>query len=165
MIDYDWLKSKNACYYDATLRELFPCPRTIQEVLTLNDGPWADIPFKDRVWVVSRFLSQERLRLILCHFAAKSFGETTPKVFLDGVAYAKMHAEGKVDNSLLEIHYRAMCDHIWRMASAEYRMASETCYRDVQVAFVVEFGYPCSDGSYVSGLTTQDFISEVLKYD
>lgn len=50
-IDADWCESRNACYRYSRLFELFPSPRLLQDVLTRNWGAWADVPWRDRLWV------------------------------------------------------------------------------------------------------------------
>lgn len=55
MITADWCREHDACYSDEELDELFPTPITLQEVLTLDSGEWAKVPFRDRLWIWDRF--------------------------------------------------------------------------------------------------------------
>ena len=64
MVSDDWA----ACYAKGRVAELFPVPRTPLEVLTLKEGPWADVPPKDRLWVATQegVLPDKTLRLFAC---------------------------------------------------------------------------------------------------
>lgn len=44
-----------ACYSMERLKLLFPLPRTLKEVLTLKEGPWADVPADDRWWMATEW--------------------------------------------------------------------------------------------------------------
>ena len=57
-----------ACYKLDRLKQLFPQPRTPLEVLTLTEGPWAEVPTHDRFWTVLRsdVLPDELMRLFAC---------------------------------------------------------------------------------------------------
>lgn len=52
-IDAKWNRDHGACYSDERLAELYDRPMTVFEVLTRRDGPWADVPAVDRIWVAS----------------------------------------------------------------------------------------------------------------
>lgn len=61
LIDQHFCRKHKACYTDEKLHELFDRPMTIEEVLTRNDGPWEDIPFKDRRWVFLRAATRQQV--------------------------------------------------------------------------------------------------------
>jgi hypothetical protein len=49
-IDAQWCMQRKACHPWHRLCELFPHPRPLLEVLTRNDGPWATVIARDRIW-------------------------------------------------------------------------------------------------------------------
>lgn len=51
MIDLVWCINKGACYADYALARLFPLPRSLRQVLTLQEGYWKLVPIWDRLWV------------------------------------------------------------------------------------------------------------------
>jgi len=64
----------SACYPADQLATLYPVPRTVIEVLTLTDGPWAEVPAADRLWTVfhTGVLSDRILRLSACDSAERA---------------------------------------------------------------------------------------------
>lgn len=68
MIGSEWLYSQGACYSKEALQELFPQERTLQEVLTLEDGPWAEVSWSDRLWVATHYLISARMVLMVATY-------------------------------------------------------------------------------------------------
>lgn len=62
---------RRACYSSERLAALYDRPHTPLEVLTRQDGPWADVPAKDRLWTVlcEDVLPDKMLRLFACDCA------------------------------------------------------------------------------------------------
>jgi len=56
------------------LAALYPVPRNAAEVLTLTDGPWAEVSAQDRLWTVFHegVLSDRILRLSACDCAERA---------------------------------------------------------------------------------------------
>lgn len=65
---------RRACYSADRLAALYDRPHTPLEVLTRNDGPWADVPAKDRLWTVlhAGVLPDKTLRLFACDCAERA---------------------------------------------------------------------------------------------
>jgi len=64
---------RRACYSADRLAALYDRPHTPLEVLTRTDGPWADVPAKDRLWTVlhAGVLPDKTLRLFACDCAER----------------------------------------------------------------------------------------------
>ena len=64
---------RRACYSAERLAALYDRPHTPLEVLTRTDGPWADVPAKDRLWTVlhAGVLPDKTLRLFACDCAER----------------------------------------------------------------------------------------------
>lgn len=73
MITAKFLREQNACYSNESLEALFPQPRSLKEVLTLQEGEWEHVPDKDRVWVALQpgILSPEILFELLARFVER----------------------------------------------------------------------------------------------
>jgi len=65
---------RRACYSADRLAALYDRPHTPLEVLTRNDGPWADVPPQDRLWTVLHdgVLPDKMLRLFACDCAERA---------------------------------------------------------------------------------------------
>lgn len=61
LIDAEWNIAKNACYSRDRLQKLYDRPMSLLEVLTRQDGEWANVATYDRTWVASKYLSEEHL--------------------------------------------------------------------------------------------------------
>ncbi len=53
VIDVAWNVKFKACYPIESLELLYPKPKTLLEVMTCKAGLWADVPNKDRIWVMT----------------------------------------------------------------------------------------------------------------
>lgn len=73
MIDVSWCTSRGACYLHSRLQELFPQPRTIREVLTLQERPWNLVPFLDRLWVAARYYGNSVLKRVVHNYLVYQF--------------------------------------------------------------------------------------------
>ena len=84
------------------LAALYPVPRNAAEVLTLTDGPWAEVPAADRLCTVLRkgVLSNRVLRLSACDCAERALnrerdaGREPHPYYWNAVAVAKQFALG-----------------------------------------------------------------------
>jgi len=99
MITLDDLLRWGACYEPGRLAELFAEPKTVMEVLTLSGGPWANVPPKDRLWVVLQkgVLDDRTLRLFACECADRAIARIAkpdPRS-VDAVRVAREFAEGR----------------------------------------------------------------------
>ncbi len=111
----DW----GACYARETpgrLESLYATPKTPQEVLTLRDGPWGDVPDKDRIWTLTRpnSLPAKLHRLFAAACAEKACqdaGWTDPRS-LAAIQAARDFAEGKITAEELQAARAAA----WRAA-------------------------------------------------
>ena len=89
-------------YPAALLAALYPVPRTAVEVLTMKDGPWAEVPAADRLCTVLRkgVLSNRVLRLSACDCAERALnrerdaGREPHPYYWNAVAVAKQFALG-----------------------------------------------------------------------
>jgi len=57
-ITAEWNKEHLACYPDKRLARLYDRPMELRDVLTRKDGPWDEVPAKDRMWVFWRAATQ-----------------------------------------------------------------------------------------------------------
>lgn len=103
MIDAAWCREREACYSDGKLAVLFNRPMTLMEVLTRQDGPWADVPAADRVWVFTRegATSERVQRRFACDCAdralmrARAAGREPAEASWNAVKVARRYADGK----------------------------------------------------------------------
>ena len=94
----------SACpeYTADRLAALYPVPRTPIEILTLTDGPWAEVPAAYRLWTVFHegVLSDRILRLSACDSAERALtrereaGREPHRDSWNAVAVAKRFALG-----------------------------------------------------------------------
>jgi len=91
-----------ACYPADLLAALYPVARTPIEILTLTDGPWAEVSAQDRLWTVFHkgVLSNRILRLSACDCAERALqrerdaGREPHRDSWNAVAVAKQFALG-----------------------------------------------------------------------
>lgn len=68
MIDFDWCINHQACYDRELLRVLFKKPLSLRDVLSKKTQFWDGVPFTDRLWVATRYLSDEQLRQVVFNY-------------------------------------------------------------------------------------------------
>ena len=107
----------SACYPADLLATLYPVPRTAVEVLTLRDGPWAEVPAFDRLWTVFHegVLSDSVLRLSACDSAIRALdreidaGREPHPASWNAVAVAKQFALGNATAEEMYVARAAAC--------------------------------------------------------
>jgi len=104
-------------YPAALLAALYPVPRTAVEVLTMKDGPWAEVPAADRLCTVLRkgVLSNRVLRLSACDCAERALnrerdaGREPHPYYWNAVAVAKQFALGNATAEEMYVARAAAC--------------------------------------------------------
>lgn len=101
LISIGFLHDNSCCYSYERLLELFPYPRSLYAVLTLRDGPWANVPDRDRVWVATRHgvLSRE----IIIEWLARIIVRVSEKYSVCCADVAKALRENRVDNNTWQL--------------------------------------------------------------
>jgi hypothetical protein len=101
MITLELVRDKwDACYSAARLAALYDRPLTASEVLTRQDGEWATVPAKDRLWTVLResVLPVRLLRLFAAACAEKACADASwsdPRS-MAAIQAARDFAEGRI---------------------------------------------------------------------
>ena len=89
-----------ACYAGERLALLYATPKTPIEVLTLREGPWADVPDADRIWTLTRpnAIPEKIQRLFAAECAAEAcrVANWTDPRSLAAIQAARDFAEGKI---------------------------------------------------------------------
>lgn len=109
-----------ACYGADRLAELYDRPHTPLEVLTRNDGPWADVPAKDRLWTAMHngVLPDRTLRIFAADCAERallrerSAGREPDARSWRAVEVARMYVSGTATRA--ELRAAARAAHIAR---------------------------------------------------
>ena len=118
----------DACYSAERLAALYDRPHTPLEVLTRDDGEWATVPARDRLWTVLRkdMLPDRTLRLFACECATRALnreraaGREPDARSWNAVDVARRHAEGQASDQELT----AARDAAWDAARAAARDAA-----------------------------------------
>lgn len=113
-----------ACYSAERLALLYDTSKSALEVLTRKDGPWARVPYKDRLWTVLRegVLTDKQLRLVAVSYASRALRderkagrEPDPRSW-EAVKVAKKFANGKATEQELSAAESAAWSAAWSAA-------------------------------------------------
>ena len=105
----------NACYPKSRLAELYDHPHTPLEVLTRDDGEWATVSARDRLWTVLRkdVLPDRMLRLFACECATRALnreraaGREPDARSWNAIDVARQHADGQASDQGLAAAWAA----------------------------------------------------------
>ena len=127
-----------ACYSHERLADLYDRPHTPLEVLTRNDGPWAYVPPKDRLWTIfqDEVLSDRTFRLIACAVAdhmlsnEREAGRTPDPRSVEAVRVARLFADGLATSTQLDAAHAsaAYAYAVYAYASPSTSAASASAY-------------------------------------
>ena len=105
----------NACYPKSRLAELYDRPHTPLDVLTRDDGEWATVSARDRLWTVLRegVLPDRTLRLFACECATRALnreraaGKEPDARSWNAIDVARQHADGQASDQGLAAAWAA----------------------------------------------------------
>ena len=141
LIDAATNRQWGACYSDERLAELYDHPHTLTEVLTRDDGRWADVPIIDRLWVFFRAVTPTTLNEFLARMLErlKDAGKLTDPRSLAVIPALR---SGTMTQEIIDAAYAADAAAIiatgnataaafaahaaWKDARATFRFASAT---------------------------------------
>lgn len=108
LIDAATNRQWGACYSDERLAELYDHPHTLTEVLTRDDGRWADVPIIDRLWVFFRAVTPTTLNEFLARMLErlKDAGKLTDPRSLAVIPALR---SGTMTQEIIDAAYAAAC--------------------------------------------------------
>ena len=131
MVDAAWNRAHNACYYDSRLQALYDRPMSGMEVATRIDGPWWNVPARDRIWVIIRLFPRLQLNEWLARLVERALGRTkhpdARSLAVAGALRANTIALGILEDSL-RAYDMARADNSSYIAATAYNAARVILY-------------------------------------
>jgi hypothetical protein len=124
-----------ACYTAERLAVLYATPKTVLEVLTLQDGEWATVPAKDRIWTVCHsFVMSRELAIEFAKFCAEQ-----AKSYAAADAYTAATYAADAADAADAATYAAAAAAAYTAAADAATYAADADARQKQINWLVEW--------------------------